>query len=691
MIFRNRRAALMAGAALGLLAAQTQRPALAQSFETFVVFGDSLVDSGQRIDPGKVYPGFPVPLPDDARWRYTNREANGEYGQPYSGQLSLDLGFGPLHPSNPQTAPGMTAEGTGLNYGVGGALAGEVRAQIESTVTVPATPYYPATTTGPGFLVGPDAGLAKGSTLALVSAGGNDVRDMANVQFDPVTRAPTGFRLGAAQDVFESDLSVIQSNIVAEMGAAAAETAAGVRALRAAGVGLVIVPNTPNLAATPETALLDSQAPALAAGLGLTLPTDGAMSTPFATIRNGATQAYNGALNAALAGESGVMRVDLDGFFSAALANPGAFGFAPGVDHSKVCYNASEFTGVPCAADPTYGQNLAAGQTGNPLVLLFNDGIHPTTAAHGAIADLIGASLEAGPKVALAPHLPLRAARDLGDAFEDAAERGARIGGVSAFGSVGASVSDGEGPRGDAQSVQGHVGATKALSPSLTVGAGLGYHALGSDVSGVEIDGDAFMGGLFARHDDGRFFGTATLTAGYADVDVARDSRIGAAHARNEGSADGWVFGGAVQAGARLIQGPGFTAGPLARLEGWSASLGGYAEGGPGYAAQRYGDLDARSFRGGLGAFAEARGEHLGVRAEALFEHEFSDAQDVQVSSASLGGGWSAPGHALKDDGLKLGLTALYDAGFGLLGAGYVGRFGDDQSHGLRLGLSMPF
>ncbi|WP_018631945.1 autotransporter domain-containing protein [Neomegalonema perideroedes] len=690
MSLRNRRAALMAGAALGLLAAQAAKPAAAQSFQNFVVFGDSLVDSGQRIDPGQVYPGFPLTLPEDARWRYTNREANGEYGQPYSGRLSEDLGFGPLYPSNPQTAPGLTAEGTGLNYGVGGALAAEVRAQIESTVTVPATPYYPATTSGPGFLVGPNAGLASsGSTLALVSAGGNDVRDMANVQFDPTTRAPVGFRLGAAQNVFESDLAVIQSNIVTEMGAAAAETAAGVRALRAAGVDLVIVPNVPNLAATPETALLDSQAPALAAGLGLTLPTEGAMATPFATIRNGATQAYNGALNAALAEESGVMRVDLDGFFSAALANPASFGFAD-LNHSQVCYNASEFTGVPCAADPTYGQNLAAGQTGNPLVMVFNDGIHPTTTAHGAVADLIGASLEAGPKVSLAPQLPLRAARDLGDAFEDAAERGARIGGVSAFGALGASIFDAEGS-GDSRAISGHAGAAKALSPSLTIGAGLGYHTLESDSSGVEIDGDAFMGGLFARHDDGRFFGTATLAAGYADLDVARLSKVGAAQLRNEGSADGWVFGGAVQAGARLIQGPGFTAGPLARLEGWSASLGGYAEGGPAYLAQSYGDLDARSFRGGLGGFVEARGENLGLRAEALFEHEFSDARNVHVSSAGLGGGWSAPGHALEDDGLKLDLTALYDAGFGLLSAGYAGRYGDDQSHGLRLGLSMPF
>ena len=691
MTTRHRRAALTASAALGLCGALAAGGAAAQEFKNFVVFGDSLVDSGQRIDPGKVYPGFPIALPADARWRYTNRVTGGEYGLPYSNQLAEDLGFGPLHPSNPQTAPGMTAEGTGLNYAVGGATASEIRAQIETVATVPATPYYPATTTGPGFLVGPNAGLAKGSTLALVSSGGNDVRDMANVQFDPTTRAPVGFRLGAAQNVVETDMAVIQRNIGAEMSAAALETAAGVKALRAAGVGLVIVPNVPNLANTPETALLDSQAPALAAGLGLTLPLD----SPFATLRNGASQAYNGALNAALAEESGVMRVDLDGFFTAALADPAKFGFAA-VDQSKVCYNASEFTGAPCAADPTYGQNLTAGQTGNPYALLFNDGIHPTVGAHAAVADVIQSSLNAPSQIAHAPYLGLGAARDLTSSFEDAAERGARIGGLALFGSLGGGLGDldslGGRKGGDSQTINGSFGATKLLSPTLTLGAGLGYHKVESDAAEAEIDGSVFLGGVTARHDSGALFGSATATLGYADVDLDRFSRVGQARLKNSGSSDGWIFGASVEAGGRLLEGPGFTAGPLARLEGYAGELGGYTESGPAYLAQSFGDLKAQSFRGGIGAFAEAWGPNLGGRIEALYTHEFLDGRDIHTSSAALGGaGWSAPGRAADDDGLQLGLTALADLGFGVASAGYTGRFGDDESHGFRFGLSMPF
>ncbi len=688
MILRSRRAALTTSAALlGLLAAASPpSPAAAQEFDRLIVFGDSLVDTGQRIDPGKVYPGFPVTLPEDARWRYTNREANGEYGQPYSGRLSEKLGFGPLYPSAPQTGPGMTTEGTGLNYGVGGARAAEVRAQIETLVTVPGTPFHPATTTGPGFLAGPNAHLAKGS-LALVSAGGNDIRDMANYGSDNSFWAagehiaPFTPRWDETILALETPWASFGAPLTAKMKTAAGETAAGVRALRAAGVDLVILPNAPDLSQTPETVYWDVMLSTLWPALE---------NSPLAQLREQATQIYNAELRESLAGESGVMFVDLNGFFSAVLANPTAFGFAPiAQNQGSVCYNASEFTGVPCEENPDYGFSLA-GAGRNPYALLFNDGIHPTVAGHEAVADLIASSLRAGPQVAMAPNLPLLAARDLTSSFEEAAERGARIGAVTAFGSVGASILDGD--PGEGRGVFGHVGATKALSPTLTLGAGLGYQSLGGEASDVDFSGSAFMGGLVARHDDGRLFGSAVLTAGYADLDVDRDSRIGAARLKNSGSTEGWVFGGALQAGARLLEGPGFTAGPLARLEGWSSSLDGYAEDGPAYLAQRYGDLDARSFRGGIGGFVEARGASFGARLEALYEHEFLDPRDVKVSSGSLGGaGWKAPGRALADDGLRLGLSVSHDAGFGVVSAGYTARLGDEDGHSLRLGLSMPF
>lgn len=684
-----RRAALKAGAALGFWSALGgllggllgPAPAAAQDYSNFLVFGDSLVDTGQRIDPGLVYPGFPVALPADARWRYTNRVVGGEYGQPYSGRLSETLGFGTLYPSTPQTAPGLTAEGVGLNYGVGGARAAEVRAQIETLVTVPGTPFYPATTTGPGFLVGPNAGLARGS-LALVSAGGNDVRDMANLvqdaDGDPALRL-----VGEDTKLSSPDLPALLASVQADpnafalriggaMGAAAQETAAGVRALRRAGVDLVILPNVPNLADTPESAYLNGALP----------------GADFSAIRDGASEAYNAALRQNLARESGVMFVDLDGFFAAVLADPGAFGFGP-EDQSGACYNASEFTGVPCDESMDFGFNLGIP---SPNALLFNDGIHPTTAGHAAMADLVAAQLSAGTQVSLAPHLPLGAARSLTAAFEDAAERGARLGGVSAFGGLGGTTAEYD-AGGDSRGFSGQIGATKALTPEATVGVGFGYRAMSAEASGADFDGSAYLGGVFGRYDDGRFFGSATLAAGYADLDVERGARIGAARLKTEGSADGWVIGGAVQAGARLLEAPGFTAGPLARLESWSSSLGGYAEEGPSYLAQRFDDLDARSFRGGIGAFAEARGESVGARVEALYEHEFADARDIRVSSGSLGGaGWTARGRAAEDDGFKIGLTTFFDAGrLGVVSAGYAGRLGDDQSHDFRLGLSMPF
>jgi outer membrane lipase/esterase len=113
-----------------------------------------------------------------------------------------------------------------------------------------------------------------------------------------------------------------------------------VDALQAAGAQHIIVWNTPNLGLAPAVAA------AGASGLGTFLATS-----------------MNAALAAQLAGESGVTTFDIFGLGTSIALNPGAFGFT---DVTNAC---GAVVGANCN---TYA---------------YWDGIHPTAAAHAAIAD----------------------------------------------------------------------------------------------------------------------------------------------------------------------------------------------------------------------------------------------------------------------------------------------------------------
>ncbi len=112
--------------------------------------------------------------------------------------------------------------------------------------------------------------------------------------------------------------------------------------LQLAGAEHILVWNTPNLGTTPAVA-----------------------SAGFGAFGSFLASAMNDALGARLAGESGVSVFDIFGFGTAVAADPAAFGFT----------NATDACGAVAGAD-------CSGY-------LYWDGIHPTAAAHLAIADAV--------------------------------------------------------------------------------------------------------------------------------------------------------------------------------------------------------------------------------------------------------------------------------------------------------------
>jgi outer membrane lipase/esterase len=138
------------------------------------------------------------------------------------------------------------------------------------------------------------------------------------------------------------------AGVAAAAAAYAADVGAIVDELQAAGAQHILVWNAPNLGLAPAVQAL------------------GAQVTGFATFLS---MAMNDALTTRLAGEAGVSVFDLFGFGSLAASNPQALGFV----------NATDSCGAIAGA--------------NCSQYLYWDGIHPTTAAHLAIAGAIAATI----------------------------------------------------------------------------------------------------------------------------------------------------------------------------------------------------------------------------------------------------------------------------------------------------------
>ena len=705
-------------------------PAVAQDYSNFIVFGDSLVDTGQYPDPAR-FLGLNPALPETSRLRFTNRLSDGLYGQPYSQVLASDLGFGPVLPSQPISIDAATAgalgvqsatsTANGLNYGVGGQTTDQVRSSIDGTPSAdggagaitragivglpsrfdgsPANDPFEQDAEAPAFLNSADAAALQ-TALVLVSAGGNDIRGVANVALTQTGGIAGSTLLNAAQ-------------VDAAMQASAANTVAAVQALVDNGAGLVIVPNLPDIGKIPENAV-DIGAARQAVGLGSTNPNLVAIAsdlTLLPRLRTQGTLAYNRALAEGLAGVGGnVLQVDFKSFFDAVVANPGKFGFNPTVDHSSTCYNGREVTLIACQEDPTFGFNSGVDANGdgindraNPFQFVFNDGIHPTTAAHAATAQFIEALMQAPGAVSVAPLLGLGAGRGVSDAAEDQLTGLARgKAGIVPFVSAGLNYAQYDGfagnPRQDNNTLQGVIGATYNFGNGAAVGAGLGYQMIDGESAGeiANFDGNSLFGVLYGGMDKGRFFGNASATYGKLDYDIDRITRLRSGSFTNSGSTDGDVFGLTAEAGARLYDDGGLSVGPMVSLEYWKSEVDGYTEGGDTASALRIGDFDAESLRGGVGAFVEAHGTPSGIpmffRAEGLYSHEFEDdAGTVTANSANgIGAGPAFRGQRNGDGGFALDLQLGATVGRVITSIGYDLRLGDIEEQGVRLNLALP-
>lgn len=628
------RARLLAASALWLLAP----PALAQQIDDVVTFGDSLSDPGNipGLSGGVNFP----PSPPYADNRFSN-------GPVYSELLPGLLG-GSFDPS--------------LNFAVGGALTGEDNLNSNRSSAIPGVDLTGVVLPGietqvDGFIAG--GGRLDEDDLTIVYGGANDIFVAAETAATlPADQIPELVRTTAATS--------------------AANLATSVGKLNAVGGDYFILPNLPDLGATPSFREGGADSVALAENF---------------------TLAHNLALNRAavdVQDQTGanLFVFDINGIFEDVLANPERYGVTNTTD---ACIEV-----LACVAGDQETQNQ----------FLFFDGVHPTAGVHAQFAQILATSVRAPATVAAQGDVTLDAGEDFQRALIETLHPGTA-------GSAAARVDTAEGKsageamdrpsdlfllvdhtRGDRNQRDGAIGHDYDLT---SVTAGFRHHAAGLLSFGAalrigagdaDLDGgrEAFehrqwQFGLSAAHGDADRYLAAFANIGYAEIrDIERQSGIDQVEA--EGSTDGFVYGAGL-AGSYLVGlGDHVRLGPLASVRYSAADLDGYVEQGPSFLIQRVDEQDdieslVASFGAAVELGLDGDDDALGLslRLSGFLDHDLEDGnrtiETAFVSSPTtleteVDGGDRTTG--------RLGAEVGFAPFPGLsLGAGYETVIGDDD------------
>ncbi|HSK40380.1 MAG TPA: autotransporter domain-containing protein [Arenibaculum sp.] len=642
-------------------------PAPAQDFERLVVFGNSLSDDGNLYRATRLNPGGPIPRSPPY---YEGRFSNG----PVWVERLVPLAGG----------PGAALE----NNAFGGAETGlrldppGISAQVLGWLGTGNRP--------------------RDGDLAVVWGGANDYRA------DPLTPEP----------------AALVDRTVGNLGLSIERLVLG-------GARDILVPNLPDLGATPAARMADAVQPGVAERLS--------------TLSRLHDERLGRTLDDLRARHPGIRitRLDTAALFRDALANPAVYGFT----------NVT----TPCLSDAAPGVGQPTGACATPeetAGTLFFDPLHPSAAGHDVLARYAAAALDGPPAAAMAASVPqalglgsaaahrravtsrlsalrasaagfapavaaapryasagpLPAGPDLPaarDAARDAAERPF---GIFAYA---------EHDWGDRDAITGRAGfdyrtslvaagldwrLSDLLRLGLAAGYGWGRSEIDAGLGSAELDG--FQLGVYAGLGTG--LGTG-LDAGsgaggwYVDLDagVSFDAydierRTGfAPRPTARAETDGRTWWAGATAGYEAAAGA-VRAGPFAGLRYARTDIDGYTESEAGPLSLTVGDQDAQSLLGTLGVRAATRIERAGWTVEpsvrAAWEHEFRD--DERRVTASLAG---SPATAVSGPGDRDWFTlgagvAVGSPGGPALAVEYEGTLGrsDGSDHAVRAKATLP-
>ena len=589
-------------------------PAAAQDspYSDTIFFGDSLTDAGF----------FRPLLPLNV--------------QPFTGQFTTNPGDVYAQLLADFYGGDRTANGngqTGDNYAAGGA-----RINID---TVGALGPIPSLQTQLNNYLASTGGLADPDALYTVFGGANDLFAITNAGENPATTIP----------------------------AAVAGQVAIVSQLTNAGAQYILVPNIPDLGATPA---FRAQGPvAQANGSAL-------------------SASYNAALYAGL-NAAGVRYIPLNNFalLNEVISNPGLYGF-------------TNVTGTACQPQIT-ANSLTCNPTSYvsptaPNDYVFADGVHPTTAAHRLFASYALSVLEGPRQVALMPYVTSLRGRSRIDRVALHAGPPAADGmGLWVDGSYeGQDLDVGNGFDGKARSLM--AGFDWVAGP-MRAGAfiGAGWADYDFDQFGGGFSQDELTLGGYAGWYGGNVWVRGTVGYSWLKHDIDRHIELGATVRRHSGDADGSNLFGAVQGGYEF-RSKDFTHGPVAGLVAQRIRIDGFAEDQPALSTSlAFSDQDFDSLIGSIGYRAEmSLGTPVRPYVQLTYDKEFGDLADeayAALQSMPETTAYAVPGLSVDDNYVtgQIGVKGQFGAVDAHVGGNFTALNDDGNIWGIRAGVGMRF
>ncbi len=404
---------------------------------------------------------------------------------------------------------------------------------------------------------------------------------------------------GGANDLFAVAANPAQAQAI--IGGAVTAQIGVIGALTQAGAQYILVPTLPDLGLTP-----DSRAGG-AAGM--------AQGTALAT-------AYNNALFGGLASSNlRVIPLDTFHFLQEVVANPSAYGI-------------SNVSGKACLTQPppAGGSSLfcsPASMVPGGASYLFADGVHPTSAAHQALADFAISVIEGPRQIAILPHSEVVAGRARAQMVDGAIAGLGKEDGMRWWADV----------RGDQQRYGAPyhydgIGPAASFgigwtSGNLVYGGFAGYGRQNNDFGerrGEFQQTDAGLGG-FVGWRSGAFWANGQLGWTKVSYEVDRAVHLGPATRIHSGSPDGDNLSIGASAGWNFGHGA-LSHGPVLSVLSQQISVDGYAETDPALSTSlAYPQQDFDSLVGSLGWQASyAINDHVQPYAKLTYDREFEDA-----------------------------------------------------------------
>ena len=443
-----------------------------------------------------------------------------------------------------------------------------------------------------------------------------------------------------------------------------------IAALQAAGAQYIVVMNLPDIGVTPAFA-----------------------GTPSSASVSGLVFVYNTTFNTGLASlADGIVPINTYGLINEIMLDPGRYGLT---NVTGTACNLALTGGSSLFCQPGAYVAPNANET-----YLFADGVHPTGIAHAMLASVVYSTLAAPIQVSFAGEGGIRLAHDhsrnVADEMFSDFQLDRPVDSVRGYatGQYGDQDFAG-GPNADV--VELTVGFNHRAAENWYWGGAITLGNHDNDLPGARIDSTGAIGSVGATLTFGQGgYLHGSIGGGSTDVEIERDIVIGAEVRHEQGSTNASQFDAELGLGWLFGAPGGFQHGPVAGIRWVTQEVDGYAEESGDSTSMNFESFDRDSTVTHIG-YLLMGGDASSFRPyfRAAWNQESEDeAIAVTAGSNSMNGHFTMTGYSPSEDWISADLGVNWLVGEATtVFAAYNGTFGDDNddSHGFGLGLRMTF